>query len=253
MLENIKCFFINFKNIIRLKKHRVSIYRNLFKITDNENTIYIARINRHNRYKKGIVAGIDMLADQYSLNTINIEDNGLLIECGANVGELAIWAKKNSLSYIGFEPEKNEFDCVRLNAQTNSLVYRKALWDKNEKLTIYSLPNSGDSSAFDMGESTEQFEIDAVRLDNIVSLSGYTGTIILKIEAEGAEPEVLKGSKDILSQIDYVTIDCGPERGINQEYTFVEVNNIMVESGFKLLNLKFDRVISIYCNINKVR
>jgi hypothetical protein len=132
------------------------------------------------------------------------------------------------------------------------LVYKNALWNKKERLKMYSLPNSGDSSIFDMGDSALTFEIDAVRLDQAIDILKYKGVVILKVEAEGAEPEVLEGAEGILNNVDYVTIDCGPERGVNQEYTFIQTNNIMIKNGFVLKNIKFDRTVSIYYNPSKI-
>ena len=42
---------------------------------------------------------------------------------------------------------------------------------------------------------------------------------LLKLQAEGAEPEVSKGSLNSLKNIKFITADLGPERGLNQEST----------------------------------
>ena len=42
---------------------------------------------------------------------------------------------------------------------------------------------------------------------------------LLKVEAEGAEPEVLQGLKKNLSRVEFITVDCGFERGLNQKST----------------------------------
>lgn len=252
-LIKIKCFFINLQNKVRGKQHSVALQNDgLYKITDRQQSIYIARLNRHNRYKKSIEVGVNLLAEEYSLDALSFENDSVLIECGANVGELAIWAKARSLAYIGFEPEAKEFECVKLNAPPTSKVYRNALWHQKEALTIYSLPGSGDSSVFDISEAEGCFEIEAVRLDEEVNLSSYAGTRILKVEAEGAEPEVLQGAIGLLDQIDYVTVDCGPERGENQDYTFVDINDILTCHGFQLIQAKFKRVTMLYGNTKRM-
>lgn len=252
-LIRLQCFLINLKSRIRGKEHLVYIEDgDLYRITDAQQSIYIARLNRHNRYKKGIAQGVNMLAEQYSLDEIDIAQNGVFIECGANVGELSLWARSHSLAYIGFEPEEKEFCCVKLNASKGSQVYRNALWHEQKTLTIHSLPGSGDSSVFDMGGAEGKFEIEAVRLDKTIDLSDHSGTVILKVEAEGAEPEVLEGATGLFDQIDYVTVDCGPERGENQDYTFVEINRTLTNHGFKLLQAKFQRVTMLYYNTNRI-
>jgi len=248
MNSRIKIFFVNLKCLLVFKKHRVSSLGNIFKVIDKYDHIYLARLNRHNRYKKGIFYGVNILAEQYSLDKITNLENGILIDCGANIGELGFWAKKKNINYIGFEPESNEFKCLSLNAGENNRVENVALWNKNEKLKINSLPCSGDSSIFDVPESTTSFEIDGRRLDKLIDSFDTDGPRIFKVEAEGAEPEVLEGAKYILKDIDFITVDCGPERGINQEYTFIAVNNFMLENNFSLVVAKFERVTMLYKN-----
>ncbi|MBT3175218.1 MAG: FkbM family methyltransferase [Lentimicrobiaceae bacterium] len=237
-----------------MKSHRVSSVNGgiYVSIDKKKEKIYFARINRHNRYKRGIMVGIDMLAEQYSLDRINNNGKGLLIDCGANAGELGLWSRKNSFEYIAFEPEELESKCVNLNAKPGSKTFRNALWKEKARLTIHSMPNSGDSSVFDMGDAVDKFEIDAVRLDETVSLDAYDGVVILKVEAEGAEPEVLEGASGLFDRIDYIAVDCGPERGVEQDYTFVEVNNLLVDNNFRLCDVKFDRVTSLYYNKERV-
>jgi len=248
MLARIKVFFINLKCFLASKKHRVSTCGDIFKVSDEFDLIYIARLNRHNRYKRGILYGVNLLAEEYSLDKISNTDNGILIDCGANIGELGFWAKKQNLHYIGFEPECNEFKCLSINAGEKNRVENIALWNKNEKLKFNSLPNSGDSSVFDIQESITSFEVDGRRLDTVIESIDINGPRILKVEAEGAEPEVLEGAKQILKYIDFITVDCGPERGINQEYTFIAVNNFMLENNFSLVVAKFERVTMLYKN-----
>ena len=46
---------------------------------------------------------------------------------------------------------------------------------------------------------------------------------LLKIDAEGYEPEVLSGSIATLSQTEYVAVDFGPERGLEQKDTIIAI------------------------------
>ena len=48
------------------------------------------------------------------------------------------------------------------------------------------------------------------RLDNF----NFKKIKLLKVEAEGAEPEVLLGTAKILKRIEFISVDCGPERGL---------------------------------------
>ena len=58
---------------------------------------------------------------------------------------------------------------------------------------------------------------------------------MLKLEAEGAEPEVLEGAISVLNSIDYVSADVGPERGIHEQETRDTVVNFLEAHGFELI------------------
>ena len=88
-------------------------------------------------------------------------------------------------------------------------------------------------------------------LDGAVNLPDVPGTVILKIEAEGAEPEVLEGAADTLASIDWVTIDCGHERGVSKAHTFVETNVLMQDLGFRLHRAQFKRITALYRNTRR--
>ncbi|MBM3137676.1 MAG: FkbM family methyltransferase [Chloroflexi bacterium] len=249
------CFLVNIRNRIRKKKQSVFAFNgDLQEVRDGSNQIFICRRGRHNRYKHGISKGVNFLASQYHLDKIQISQGGLLIDCGANVGELGMWAREHGLGYIAFEPEELEARCVDLNNfDGQALTNRKALWNEDKKLTFFSKPNTADGSLFDMGESSSSFQVEAVRLDNAISLTNQPGPIIFKIEAEGAEPEVLEGASGLLSEIDYVAVDCGYERGKEKSHTFIEINSILSRNGFQLIEAEFRRVTMLYVNTNRIK
>lgn len=56
----------------------------------------------------------------------------------------------------------------------------------------------------------------------------------MKIEAEGAEPEILEGGVNALAMTDFVTVDCGFERGKEEASTLAPVANFLLRHGFEL-------------------
>lgn len=68
---------------------------------------------------------------------------------------------------------------------------------------------------------------------------------LFKLEAEGFEPEILRGALAVLDRIEYVAIDGGYERGVDCEQTFSHQTNLLTEHGFKMLdvNLKWGRAL----------
>ena len=75
-------------------------------------------------------------------------------------------------------------------------------------------------------------KIPARRLDDLLPNKQIK---LLKLEAEGAEPEVLLGCENILTNIEYISADLGPERGPKGEMTLVPVANYLLSRGFTWL------------------
>ena len=83
--------------------------------------------------------------------------------------------------------------------------------------------------------------VDSLNIENQIKL--------IKVEAEGQEPEVLEGSLNTLKNIEYIAVDFGFERGLNQENTINSVNNILTKNNFELKNISEYRLVGLYKNL----
>ena len=68
-------------------------------------------------------------------------------------------------------------------------------------------------------------------LDLVLQGADLEKPVLLKMDAEGHEPEVLLGAKNVFNQVDFVSIDCGAER--SGKTTSSEVSNILSKYDFK--------------------
>ncbi|NBY42497.1 MAG: FkbM family methyltransferase [Verrucomicrobia bacterium] len=249
------CFIINLRNRLRGKKHTVYPFRNqLYLVDDNFKRLYICRRSRHGRSSFGVVNGLESLAGQYGLNDLKGLSGGTFVDCGANVGELGLWAKSRGMKYIAFEPESLEADCCDLNNfNGESCTQRVALWNSSATLEFYTKPDTADSSLISLGSGSATKKIRAVRLDSILGENDLRQRpAIFKLEAEGAEPEVLEGAGKLLLNFDYIAIDCGPERGEEKRHTFVETNIFLADLGFRPISANFKRVTILYKNTKSI-
>ena len=73
---------------------------------------------------------------------------------------------------------------------------------------------------------------------------------ILKLEAEGFEPEILRGAGDRLKDIEYIAIDGGYERGISEEETFTTLTNFLIKKNFQILDIYFPWYRGLFKNSN---
>jgi len=105
----------------------------------------------------------------------------------------------------------------------------------------------GNSSAVAFGEN-EKVIVPVEKLDNIKTENNIK---LLKVEAEGFEPEVLEGAIDTLKKVQYVAVDFGPERGYEQKDTIIEVNNFLLENNFQLIKFEINRITGLYVKVDR--
>jgi len=223
------------------------IYNARFK----EEYIHIARRNRYKRYDKGIMKWINYLARSYKLDLVPVKKGDNFIDCGANIGELGMWSAQYGVKYHAFEPEEEEAFCCDLNNFAGKKhTHRKALWHEETELKFYSKPESADSSAIEINDYVDVKTIQATTIANFINTLEVPKIRLLKVEAEGAEPEVLQGAEGCFEQIDYVSVDCGNERGVEQLSTFVESDQILLDNGFEVIDSNLARPVFLYKRIN---
>ena len=111
----------------------------------------------------------------------------------------------------------------------------------NKEEDFYLDNEGGNSSLIDFG-AQKSIKVQSKKLDSF----NFKNIKLLKIDAEGYEPEVLEGAVNTLKEIEYVSVDFGSERGVKQENTVAEVNKIMYENNFHLYKFSEFRIIGLY-------
>ena len=186
---------------------------------------------------------LNRLLESYNLDEIKFEKDDVIIDCGSNIGELnlALKNKNYEVKYYGFEPDNLSYECNILNNKESGKNIK--CWISRQKGDNEFYEDSlRKLSLIDFGEEKKS-EINVDKLDNF----SFPDKIkLLKIDAEGYEPEVLAGAKSTLKNVKYVAVDFGPERGIHQDDTIVEVNNLLIDENFELIKFETNRVTGLY-------
>lgn len=225
---------VNLENKLRRTGTRISVKKDLdcFHAQDNRYSLYFTRPERILLYAHGLTARLEDLAHTYHLNRLEGIKNSILLDCGANVGEVSLYAGTNfDAEIIAVEPEPSEFACLTLNLQKfNARCVNKLLWSEVKTLKFYSKPDTADSSAIYFGGDLREVEVAATTVDELFKVTDQKKSVFLKIEAEGAEPEVLVGAHKTLDRAFTVVIDGGPERGVSKERTEPENDSIMART-----------------------
>jgi FkbM family methyltransferase len=239
----------NMKSILINSSARLSWDKESFIFTDNEFPSFNHRIRHqiqcNDTYEFGIKRRLDNLNTSYFLDKINFSDGDIFVDCGANVGDLKFWFDFNGIQvkYIGFEPSPVEFQCLYKNVSP-STAHNLALWNKNCEKKFYISSQGADSSLIEPKSYEEIIVINGVRLDSYIN----TKIKCLKLEAEGAEPEILQGLGEKIKLVEFITADLGFERGISCESTLVPVTNFLIKNNFQLIDLDHDRVSALFKN-----
>ena len=56
--------------------------------------------------------------------------------------------------------------------------------------------------------------------------------------------------KKYLNSVEYITIDCGFERGVKQESTIAECSNYLIKNNFKMINFGAPRIVTLFKNLD---
>jgi len=241
--------FFNLKSFLISSPSRLFWSENAFVVTDKDINGFKYKI-RHQRqcnmaYEFGVKKRAQSLAECYFLNQIEFDDGDIFLDCGANVGDLKIWfeMQKININYVGFEPSPTEFSCLKENVHP-STVHNIGLWNADGELEFFVSSQGADSSLIEPLSFDDKIKVPVKRLESYVS----SKIKLLKLEAEGAEPEILEGLGDKLDLVEYVSADLGYERGIQCESTFVPVTNYLLEHDFELVDVSHGRICALYKN-----
>jgi FkbM family methyltransferase len=215
-------------------------------VASKDVSVEVHPYQRATNYARGIEVRAITLGEDYLLPLVEFADGDVVIDCGANVGDFKLYFRQLGVDveYVGIEPGPGEFEALRRNVAP-SAVHNVGLWNEDGELTFYISSKGADSSLIEPPSYDSVSKVPIRRLDTLVD---YPRIKLLKIEAEGAEPEALEGAQGLLDRIEYITADLGAERGVAQESTLAPVTNFLLRNGFELVALNQRRLAVLYRN-----
>jgi len=201
------CFFANI--VTKFKKNGVKFVPQESFISISENhKAYYSYGNRQSfyRYRNGLDARQRRLSEEYLLSEVPVAKGDVVIDVGANFGDFIQIFKSQDLGLhlFCFEPDPIAFQVLSRNHPTLHLE-NLAVSDKNGYRSFIIATKTSDSSFILENDiyGNETKIVRVTRLDDYEPLSRFKKIRLLKIEAEGFEPEVLLGAVKILERIQY--------------------------------------------------
>ena len=150
------------------------------------------------------------------------KNGDIVIDVGAHIGPYTLkaskWVGLNG-KVVAIEASPDNFDIlnrnIQLNKLTNVIALNYAAYSKQDKIKLY-LPSKEEKSSYtkyntimtERVHNEKKFvEIDANTLDYLLQSNGIKHEVNwIKIDVEGAEYEVLKGAKNIISKSNNISL-----------------------------------------------
>ena len=259
------CLLLFFRKV-RFKR-RLDISANVYQVTEiteslpgqKEWTHFFHMPERLHNYTIGVVKKGERLAQNYCIENLKFEENDVILDIGANSGDSLIYFRSLGLplSIYCFEPDPRALESLNANAASWPEcveVVPSPLGEIEGPVTLYISTLGGDTSLSCPRKYEETIEVECFTLDGWYKRERLKNKInkpirLMKLEAEGFEPEILQGGLSTLSQIEYIAADLGWERGPDQECTIPQVVNLLLAHQFRLKSVSRDGVHFLFENM----
>lgn len=176
-------------------------------------------------------------------------DFNTIIDVGANVGQFAVAAKRlfPSSKIYSFEPIPEAAKTLKNNTQKFSdiEIFCTALGSTNGSSSFNLNEYSHSSSILDLNEENKdifpgvdkiiKIQVQINRLDDFINKLEIKRPSLLKLDVQGFEKEVLKGSSETLNSIDYILTETSIIPFYKNEILFDEMNDFIKSLGFKFV------------------
>jgi FkbM family methyltransferase len=165
----------------------------------------------------------------------NLKPGDTFIDIGSNIGYYTVLAAHlvgSEGKVVAIEPVPETVKVLRANCNLNHLrnveILPTALWSYECVMPIYFSKGAfGMASVTKLGEDSTLTK--AVPLD---SISQSWNTIkMMKIDAEGAEYQILRGCYETLKRTKYVILECSEDCN--------EIMSLLSENGFSIRKMDF--------------
>ena len=182
-----------------------------------------------------------------------IKPGDIVVDCGANVGDVTGYFASKRAQVYSFEPDPNAFGvlCKRFEKTYNVKCLKKGVWKENAKMKLFQhaetsvegVPWTVSSSIVQEKRNVNQDKYVEVEL---IDLSEFLRELnqpikVLKIDIEGAEIEVLNKLIDdgIYKNVIYILVETHEKKIPEQEKELRLLKNKIHTLGIKNINLNW--------------
>lgn len=175
----------------------------------------------------------------YNKHGVKVEKGDTVIDIGGHIGIFSIYAAHLSETgkVYAFEPFIENFnrleDHKKINHKENLTAFNKGVAETRGKKTLFLSPdkNTGGHSMHLKNQSDRKVEIETINLIEFCEEYKIDKIDFLKLDCEGAEFDILKGSEAILKRVRKVIMECHPYG----ENTCDKMVSLFENNGFRVM------------------
>lgn len=185
----------------------------------------------------------------------------VIIDIGAHHGESIKFFLKNFkiLNMYSFEPSSENYKNLIINTRyllkknkINFESYNLGLGSCDQKMYLYIPLETSSSTVHPVNKKSNYYqkkikflgtpnkdffekkeEITITTLDKVMVDKNHQIIDLIKIDTEGYEYEVLKGSVEVLKKTKLILFEHHYDNMIIKNYTFNQINNFLIQNSFK--------------------
>ena len=186
------------------------------------------------------------------MDTLLKNNQLVIVDIGASGGIDPRWGKTTEF-YKGilFEPDPGEFNALKKNSDNNLIVLNSALADSKKEVEFHLCKKQMVSSIYPPNfnllnkfPEAERFNVEKIihlntdTLDNQLKKEGINEVDFIKIDTQGYELSILKGSSACIENVIGLEVEVEFEPMYIGQPLFSEVDSYVKNRGFVLIDLK---------------
>lgn len=175
---------------------------------------------------------------EYETEHFVIAPGDVVIDIGAHIGTFSVWAaqKAGSGHVYAFEPDPENYALLEenknLNHLTNLHIVNSAVSEKRGQARLFTSDYHNMTHSFLEVGTRANTLVDTLSLEDILQEYGLKRVHYLKIDAEGAEYQILLSTPStILERIDKIFIEYHDY--LKHGYNYKDLTGYLAENGFQ--------------------
>ncbi len=173
----------------------------------------------------------------------NLESGDVFYDIGANIGIYSsfVMSSTDDVSVFAFEPHSSNISKMRRNLALNGQEWsciQTAIGDDNKLVPFNIASEDSDDSTHSTLESSSTIQIPQQRLTELVRNNDIPSPSVMKIDVEGAEYAVLKGTQELLEDIRLLICEVHPEKLQSIGVKSSEIEELLMSHGFTTRRLE---------------